>query len=175
VGVPSGLRSLTGAWYNLVVADTRDIRISVGIRARPARVYEALTSARELCQWWLERAETDARNLGRVRMVWPPACGGGEVQGVFVDLEPGSKVAWLWGKPSKSPKAPPLVSCFIERRGRGCEVTIVQAGFPPAGARADRYDAFHDGWEDCLAKLKLYLETGRGAKSEKLKLQETRA
>jgi len=54
---------------------------------------------------------------------------------------------------------------FILPHGRGCEVTLLHGGFssrPPA----DKYYAgCAQGWEDCLAKLKLYLETGRTCKS----------
>ena len=75
----------------------------------------ALTSATELCRWWLQGAETDARSGGRLRMVWPklkyecdknggsrngrifpPHAAMGDSEGCFVDLEPGRKVAWMW-------------------------------------------------------------------------------
>ncbi|HVE12666.1 MAG TPA: SRPBCC domain-containing protein [Elusimicrobiota bacterium] len=147
---------------------TRDVRVSAAIKASPKRVYRALTSARELCLWWLERAETDARSLGRVRMVWPEALGWGEAEGVFVDLEPESKVAWLWGGRGVPRGVPRLVNVFIEPRPGGCGVTVVQAGFP---ADADgRRAAFRARWEDCLAKLALYLEKGRARKAEILRL-----
>ena len=131
---------------------TRDLRFSIRINAKPEDVYRALTSARELCRWWLLGAETDARNVGRLRMVWPrPKRGSGrngpgfgEREGQFVDLEPGRKVAWVWKPAARDRLAPLLCTFFIERRGR-------------------RYAA---GWEDALTKLRLYLETGRTCKAE---------
>ena len=89
---------------------TLDIRLSASIRAKPEQVYRALTSARELCVWWLARAETDARNMGHLRMVWPSRGrgDGSEVSGVFVDLEPGQKVAWIWNDSSRSTLFNPL-------------------------------------------------------------------
>lgn len=163
---------------------TRDLRYAIFIRASPERVYRALTSATELCRWWLQGAETDARSTGRFRMVWPrlkrpgasngharfPDCVAlGDVEGHFVDLEPGRKVAWLWSLPRRS-SLPPLSSFFIERKGRGSVVTLLHAGFSsrPAADRVWRGSA--EGWEDCLAKLKLYLETGRTCKTEALTL-----
>ena len=161
---------------------TRDIRLASLIRAKPEVVYRALTSARELTRWWLLGAETDARNAGRVRMVWPrvrakdglKAPGFGERQGVFVDLEPGRKVAWLW-KPARGEKGvPPLTSIFILPARTGSEVTLQQSGFPSAASADPLYAGYARAWEDGLAKLKLYLETGRTCKLECVDLEAVR-
>ena len=161
---------------------TRDIRLAVSIRARPERVYQALTSARELTRWWLLGAETDARNAGRVRMVWPRlrgAAGGlpvgfGERAGVFVDLEPARKVAWLW-KPARGEKGvvPPLCSIFMlpGRRAGRSEISLLHSGFPSAKAVDGLFLHYARGWEDGLAKLKLYLEAGKTCKSELIDLE----
>ena len=154
---------------------TRDIRLVATIRVKPELVYRGLTSARELTRWWLQGAETDARNAGRLRMIWPRvraqegvrAPGFGEREGVFVDLEPARKVAWLW-KPVRGEKgAPSLTSIFIlPARGGKSEVTLLHSGFPTAASSDKLYDGYAWGWEDGLAKLKLYLETGRTCKLE---------
>jgi uncharacterized protein YndB with AHSA1/START domain len=161
---------------------TRDIRLSVTIRAKPELVYRGLTSARELTRWWLQGAETDARNAGRLRMIWPrerrpdgvqPA-GFGEREGVFVDLEPARKVAWLW-KPARGEKgAPPLTSFFMLPVRTGSEVTLLHAGFASAASVDALFSAYARAWEDGLAKLKLYLETGRTCKLETLDLEAAR-
>ncbi|MDD5628372.1 MAG: SRPBCC domain-containing protein [Elusimicrobia bacterium] len=153
---------------------TRDLRLSVRIKAKPAAVYRVLTSARELCRWWLTGAETDARSSGRLRMVWPkrPGCRSfsGEREGCFVDLEPERKVAWLWRAGSRRNGVPPLCSFFILPKRGGCEVTLLHAGFPRRAAADRAFACFAGGWEDALAKLKLYLETGRTCKQEVLTL-----
>jgi uncharacterized protein YndB with AHSA1/START domain len=150
------------------------LRLSVRVKAKPVEVYRVLTSARELCRWWLTGAETDARNSGRLRMVWPkrPGCRSfsGEREGYFVDLEPERKVAWIWRAGSRKNGVPPLCSFFIlPKRGR-CEVTLLHAGFTRRLAADKAYACFATGWEDALAKLKLYLETGRTCKQEVLTL-----
>lgn len=147
----------------------RDVRVSAFVKAEPEQVYRALTSARELCVWWLDRAETDARNTGRFRLVWPAGCKGlgPEARGVFVDLEPGQKVAWMLDDRTASKRLPPLVSFFIEKRPRGCQVTVLHAGFAGAASQAK---AVREAWEDAVAKLKLYLETGRTRKPERVRL-----
>lgn len=162
---------------------TRDLRFNLKIKAKPEQVYRALTSATELCRWWLQGAETDARNVGRFRMVWPelwkeggksngksrfpPYVAIGDGEGYFVDLEPGRKVAWMWKLPRGKP-IPPLSSFFISPRGAGCEVTLVHAGFSGKPAADKYFQGCAEGWEDCLAKLKLYLETGRSCKTKTL-------
>jgi uncharacterized protein YndB with AHSA1/START domain len=161
---------------------TRDVRFSVRVKAEPKAVYQALTSARELTRWWLLGAETDARNAGRVRMVWPRVrrsdgtrCEGfGEREGVFVDLEPARKVAWLFRPARGERRAPPLVSVFIEKRGGSSELTLVHAGFPSAPSADELCRGYASAWEDGLAKLKLYLETGRTCKMELLDLESAR-
>ena len=159
-------------------AKTRDVRFELRVRAKPDQVYRALTSARELCRWWLLGAETDARSVGRVRMVWPrPARGEdvfprnlGELEGSFVDLEPGRKVAWLWKVSArlKNRRVPLLTSVFITPKARSCEVTLVHSGFLAAPSSDSTYLAFSRGWGDALAKLKLYLETGGTCKADTL-------
>ena len=161
---------------------TRDIRFVVRVKADPKSVYQALTSARELTRWWLLGAETDARNAGRVRMVWPRVrrsdgtrCDGfGEREGVFVDLEPGRKVAWLFRPARGDRRAPPLVTVFIEKRGGSCELTLLHAGFSAAPSAEELRRGYACAWEDGLAKLKLYLETGRTCKLELLDLESAR-
>jgi|GEM_PF-1010425 len=158
---------------------TRDVRLAVRIKADAKAVYQALTSARELTRWWLLGAETDARNAGRVRMVWPRvrgrdgsrADGFGEREAVFVDLEPGRKVAWLFKPARGDRRAPPLVSVFIEKRGGSCEVTLLHAGFPSKASADELCLGYARAWEDGLAKLKLYLESGRTCKMETLDLE----
>ena len=161
---------------------TRDLRFTVRMRAKPDAVYRALTSARELTRWWLLGAETDARNAGRVRMVWPrvhDSDGGskggfGERAGIFVDLEPGRKVAWMW-KPARGEKnVPPLTSVFIDPRPAGCEVTLLHAGFPSAASCDAVFQGYACAWEDGLAKLKLYLETGKTCKKDVTDLESVR-
>ncbi len=161
---------------------TRDIRLAATIRAKPELVYRSLTSARELTRWWLQGAETDARNAGRLRMIWPRARaqdgvrapGFSEREGVFVDLEPARKVAWLW-KPVRGERGvPALSSIFVLPARGGSEVTLLHSGFPSAARADELYHGYARAWEDGLAKLKLYLETGRTCKLESIDFETVR-
>jgi uncharacterized protein YndB with AHSA1/START domain len=165
------------------LSKTRDLRFSLNLKAKPEQVYLALTSARELCRWWLQGAETDARNMGRLRMVWPkirtkaggvfpPHTAIGESEGHFVDLEPGRKVAWVWKINRGRGPIPPLSSFFLSPRGRGTELTLLHAGFSSQPGSDRCFEGCSQGWEDCLAKLSLYVETGRTCKAQVLRLSD---
>ncbi len=163
---------------------TQDIRLTVDIKASPTRIYKALTSARTLCRWWLEGAETNAKNMGRFRLLWPtiktegekskrlfpPHTATGEVCGVFVDLEPSKKIAWIW-EVSPKWKHPPLSTIFIEAHGPYSRVTLIHPGFSTKPRLAKYIIGARAGWEDCLAKLKTYLETGKTVKTQVMTLK----
>lgn len=148
------------------VKRTRDLRISTVVKAVPERVYRALTSPRELYQWWSARSEGRAVNGVAFRMDWdvgdvepgvyPQALG--RVRGVYVDLEPGRKVGWAWDAAGRSESVPRLVSFFIVPVRKDSEVTIQHCGFPGGPAAAPFYEGFSKGWEDMLTRLKRFLE-----------------
>lgn len=144
-------------------SSSRDVRVSAFIQARPEKVFGALTSARELCLFWLESAETDARSGGRFRMVWPSEDGEGcEASAVFVDLQPGEKVSWLFDKRSRrGGRVPALVNVFIEKRPRGSQATLLHPGFSGAASQDKLFAAFRALWAEGLARLKEHLESGR--------------
>jgi len=150
----------------------RDIRLSVPVRARPERVWRCLTSARELCAWWTDRAETDARNGGRLRLVWPATAedSAREARGTFVDLDPARKVAWVWAGAPRG--VPPLVSFFVEARRGGSTLTLHHGSFSTAPSASRRFQDWERLWQDGVAKLALYAETGRTVKSEQVTLED---
>ena len=82
------------------------------------------------------------------------------------------KVAWIWDPDSRPRSVPALVSFFIEGHRRGSQVTVVHAGFWAAPSRQRVLRDYRQGWEDCLAKLKLYLEAGKTCKRDRLTLDD---
>lgn len=107
-----------------------------------------------------------------MRLIWPAIAEGPqrEARGAFVDLDPGKKAAWMWSAPARG--VPPLVTFFIEERKGGSTVTVLHAGFSTADSFDSRYGTWQRLWEDCLAKLVLYLETGRTMKTEETRLSD---
>jgi len=123
-----------------------------------------------------DRAETDARSMGRMRIVWPAVDGieNLEATGVFVDLEPKKKVAWLWDDRTRPEGVPALVSIFIEERSRrlGSNLTLVHAGFSAVASKRKLLERYRGRWEDFIAKLRLYLDAGKTCKRDQLTLSE---
>ncbi len=167
--------------------------MTLPVRSKARAVYKALTSARELCAWWLKGAETAAKNGGRFRMVWPkidehaapaaakkgffpPQASSGEGSGIFIGLEPGRRVSWQWRLSAyKRRRLPRLISFVIDPVARGaCRLTLLHAGFSERPEAQESYRRSRLWWEDCLAKLKLYLETGKARKTEFLSLDDLR-
>ncbi|MFA6093587.1 MAG: SRPBCC domain-containing protein [Elusimicrobiota bacterium] len=142
---------------------SKDIRVSVRLRCSPEQAYEALTSERGLLLCGLSRAKTDARSRGRFRMVWPRNAVHGDLEasGVFVDLDPGNKAAWLFDEKRSFGKVgmPALVNIFIEPCGRGARATLVHPGFP-AGEDAGQA-AFRSLWTELLDGLRSRFSGGR--------------
>ncbi|MBI3505926.1 MAG: SRPBCC domain-containing protein [Proteobacteria bacterium] len=152
----------------------RDVRIVADVKAPPADVYRAATSARQLCAWWADRAETQIRNGGRFQFEWPEDMDKSATRGrgTFVDLDPGRKLSWLW-EPDSLPRGVPLLTTlFLEPARAGCRVTLVHAGFPAEGAAAKAFSSYSRGWEDFVAKLALYVERGATCKGERLSLAD---
>ena len=54
-------------------------------------------------------------------------------------------------------------------------MSLVHAGFSSRPAVDRAYAGFAQGWEDALAKLKLYLETGKTCKNTLINFKEMRA
>lgn len=100
-------------------------------------------------------------------MAWPSDETGlypqklGETRGVYVDLEPGRKVAWVWEE-TAGQGVPRLVSIFILPCGKDSEVCVQHCGFGAGPDARLLYHGFREGWEDALARLKTHLEAGKG-------------
>lgn len=145
----------------------RDIRLTARIPAPPEKVYEAFTSPKALRSWWVEEAESEPRNLGRVRLVWresarvtgrSKSAWFREARGVYVDLEPGRKVAWVWDRRGLPAGVPSLTTVFIEPAGgQEADVTVLHAGFPAASKTSAA--ACERLWSDCLARLQARFTT----------------
>ena len=83
------------------VSPTREIIITRVIRASPARVYAAFTSARGWCAWCCEQAEVDARIGGKLHIYTE----GYNAFGEFTILSQDRRVAFTWDGDNEPPTA----------------------------------------------------------------------
>lgn len=141
----------------------RTSRHSLGIHASPAEVWRALTEPDELVRWFVAEAE--------------------------VDLKPGGRFRWVFGRGSGDPGPTPLVTegeCLALARHEtlrlralieeleteiefridpwrdGSVLTVTHTGFPGDEEWDDTFRALDRGWQTELFVLKIFLERGRG-------------
>jgi uncharacterized protein YndB with AHSA1/START domain len=140
----------------------RSSRHSLGLKASPAEVYQALTEPDALQRWFVSEAS--------------------------IDLRPGGEFRWVFGRPGDAAAAPFVTSgrCLaiakqellrlkaliedleteiefrIDPWRDGAILTVTHAGFPGDEEWDDTFSAIDRGWQTELHVLKLYLERGRG-------------
>jgi uncharacterized protein YndB with AHSA1/START domain len=135
-----------------------DIMHLVRMHASPERVYQALTTAAGIRNWWTRDAVLDSKIGGtgefgfNVRRV---------VTKIRVDqLEPPVRVGWKTIA-SNAPGGWDGTTITFDLRGEGSDTVLSCAhrGF----AQADEgYTRVTTGWGHYLVSLQLYLETGKG-------------
>ena len=116
---------------------------SIVIKATPARLFNALTDARELTRWAADRVESDPREGGQVAIAYNQH----EKRGEYRRLIPGIEVAIRW---TTFEEAFPedLTVYRLEKISQGTRVRVVDFAMP---AEAETLDAL---WTARLKKLK---------------------
>jgi len=135
-----------------------DILHLVTIHAAPERVYQALTTAEGLRNWWTRDAELEAKigGMGLVKFY-----GGQGVTKLRVDdLTPPLRVGWT----IIAANAPggwdgTTISFDLRPAGDDTVVALAHRGFAQAN---DGYALVTTGWAYYLVSLKQYLEMGQG-------------
>jgi len=128
---------------------------SLAVLAPPARVWEALTSARDLGLLVLGRVEMKAEPGAAFSWqwgVWEKIASGAKPgrftwRGTVLDVVPGSTLVL----------GSPVVTLTVKGQGGAALVTVVQGAAGPGEKLAD----YAHGWADFLLKLKTLLETER--------------
>lgn len=127
---------------------------SLAVLVPPARVWAALTSARELGQLMLARVEMRAEPGAPFLWQWTlwekmaPGRGRGRFtwNGTVLDAVPGSTLVLGGG---------PAVTLTVKGEGAATLVTVVHGAVLPGQRRAD----YEHGWADFLLRLKTHLES----------------
>jgi uncharacterized protein YndB with AHSA1/START domain len=134
---------------------------SITVKAPPQTVYEALTAAGRLQQWFMSRAETDPRPGGPFTFAWEfaDAAQNGKQQGRFVELVPGQKVSYTW-QARPAPAELTTVSFTLAPEGDGTRVHLAHTGFGTGQDGEAARDQHAGPWDFYLSNLKSYLEEG---------------
>jgi uncharacterized protein YndB with AHSA1/START domain len=136
-----------------------DIVHRLTIDATPERVFEALTTAEGIRNWWTRDADLDVTIGGTGEFRFHA---GGSIANVRVDaLEPPCRIGWTTVS-ANAPGGWDGTTITFELRAEADRTVLLFAhrGFAEAN---DGYALVTAGWAHYLVSLRQYVETGRGA------------
>ena len=134
-----------------------DIMHLVTIQAPPERVYQALTTAEGIRNWWMRDADLDPRVGGTCEVRWAP---GLPIRLGIEALDPPARVSWKTLSSFRPEWLGTTLTFDLEPRESGTALLLAHRGFQVADAIFARTTT---GWGYYLVSLKQYLETGEGA------------
>ena len=138
-----------------------DIMHLIKINASSERVYQALTTAEGIRNWWTRDAELDSRigGTGEFRF----SHGGTVVTKVRVEaLNPPVRVGWETISSFRPEWDGTTITFDLRAEGSDTVLSFAHRGFEQAG---EIYALTTTGWGYYLVSLQQYLETGKGAPS----------
>ncbi len=141
---------------------TAVIEKMVLIQASPAVIYRALTEAREIANWFCDRATSDPRVGGELKAYWRLGSGGEAQRGraVFTRLIPETLVELHWedeGAGKAQDGQQHIISYSIRLKRGTSEVRVRDEG--PDLTDADTQEILDQGWIGILRDLKEHCET----------------
>jgi uncharacterized protein YndB with AHSA1/START domain len=139
-----------------------DILHFLRIQAAPERVYQAITTAEGIRNWWTRDADLDGYVGGRGEFRFPHYGGNYVTQVVIQALQPCRRVQWFV-RASFRPEWDGTSIDFTLRPDNGTTILLfAHRNFAQAD---ERYAQVNTGWAYYLVSLQRYLETGQGAPS----------
>ncbi len=135
------------------------------IAATPNEVWQALTDARELAQWFPVEARVEPGVGGSIWLSWGEGAGG---EAPITAWEPGRRFEWTETRgPIKL-----AVDFHLEARDGGTVVRLVQSGFGDGPEWDDEFHMVTGGWSYFITHLKWYLERHRGVRRDLISFRE---
>ena len=133
----------------------------------PERVWRAWTDPQALKRWFgpggatpVSLANLDVRVGGRYRIVFGGPDGKAhEVQGIYREVVPHSKLVFTWTWPNSTPERESVITIELRGAGRNTEFIFRQEQFFDATVR----DNHHNGWTESFLKLEDFLTRGAEA------------
>ena len=151
-----------------MIAEMSRIDKSIEIAAPPERVWQALTSARELSEWFKMIIEGD---IAPGREVWMTVTQPGEYNGMrfpvkIVEMTAPRRFVWTWHPGAVDPKMDyatepqTTVTFTLEPSGRGTRLSVAETGFDALtlDRRAKAFNENTQGWNEVVVWLQQYVE-----------------
>lgn len=132
--------------------------LSVDIDASPQEVWDAITTAEGLQNWFPQAAKVEGTGVGSVvtftfgEMSWPTT---------VVGWEPGTHLRWGHDD-MMGPGTAMLVDFYITTEGGKTRLRLVQSAFGASDAWDDLFEGTEAGWTYFLYNMRVYLEKHRG-------------
>jgi uncharacterized protein YndB with AHSA1/START domain len=148
------------------MSTTDRIEKSVVLRAPRARVWQALTDAREFGQWFGVRLEGEVAPGARMR--GPVTHKGYEhlmMDMTIEQMEHERRFSWRWKPGATEPgvdysqEPTTLVEFTLEDAPGGTRLTLVESGFDrvPAASRADAFRRNEQGWTAQMGNIERHV------------------
>jgi len=129
-------------------------------KAKPKKVFQALTVADRLTKWFLKEAEVEFKKSGKIKMVWND---GSTQECKILELEVNKKLALSWPTNgwAGTPQANTTVRFTITpTETENSLLEIEHSGFGTNDSWTRYYGATYSGWTYYLLNLKSVLENG---------------
>ena len=135
---------------------------SIWIDANRERVWQAITDANEIMQWWSgeDYWEIEALEVGGTIKFGDP------IDLMFATIavfDPPHEFTIHWPPQAQYGNLEMFTTYVLEEEDNGTRVTVTETGFEglPDDIRQQRYDSTSSGYESVLSGLKHYIEGGR--------------
>jgi uncharacterized protein YndB with AHSA1/START domain len=137
------------------------IEKKVLIQATPQVIFKALTDAKDLTQWFCDRASSDPRVGGELKAYWRMGIGGQAQRGraIFTKLAPDAHVELHWtddGCAENSQDCRHVLSYTIRLKRGTSEVQVRDEGPPFADEEVEQ--VLSQGWISVLRDLRDHCE-----------------
>lgn len=136
--------------------ETRSIEREIFIASDPDRVWQALTDAEQIVNWFALKADSRPGIGGHISLSWelkaiePDRCH-------ILDWQPGSRLLMTWrDAPGGDNELP--VEITLSRREGGTLLHLVHSGFLSDASWDEEYESHGRGWSYELRSLRFYLE-----------------
>ena len=134
---------------------TRSLVLEREVSAPPETVWQALTTADGLRQWFPLDARVEPGEGGSIWLSWGPGCDGEAPIHIW---DPPSHFGWTesYGEDESGRPIKVAVDFHLEGRDGTTVVRLVQSGFSASEDWDEMYDALKDGWTYFLFNLAYY-------------------
>ena len=134
----------------------RAIETSIRIKASPQKVWEAWADPQQIANWFVDRAEGEARPGGTMKWFFEAFNLALDVP--IVEAQPGRTFV-TGGGPQPGPDGLPyLMEITIRKDGNATVMNLVNSGFSEAPEKKGSFRDTESGWKCALATMQVWLE-----------------